>query len=159
MHMRVAVVCLTGLLCCLSALAQGPKLNPRYDLQYNSNGYSQQSPQDTLKSILKAVKEKRVDYVLAHLSDPDYVDERVKIVHRGDFAALVKEATKKLIDEPETVKRLQRFASEGEWESTDKTASAKLKDLKERVYLRKLDDRWFLENDTKKAEKAEKQEK
>ncbi|MBL8799435.1 MAG: hypothetical protein JNM56_36475 [Planctomycetia bacterium] len=157
--MRNVVVCLVSLLCALSALAQGQKLNPRYNLQYNSNGYSQESPKDALNSVLKAIKDKRVDYLLAHLTDPDYVDERVKIVHRGDFAALVKEATKKLIDEPETVKRLIRFANEGEWETGEKAASVQLKELKEKVYLRKVDDRWFLENDTKKAAKAENAEK
>jgi hypothetical protein len=59
----------------------------------------------------------------------------------------VRETTTKLADNPAGVKELQRFLKEGEWEGGDTTATAKLKDVKDRqVFFRKIGSRWYLEN-------------
>jgi hypothetical protein len=60
--------------------------------------------------------------------------------------------TTKLLDDPETVPQLRRFLKEGEWEKGEEVASAKLKDSKDRVFFKKIGDRWYLEN-RKKVEK------
>jgi hypothetical protein len=153
--MRLFSAALFGVLLALPVAAQDdkePKLDRRYGLIYNRNGYPQAAPKDALASVVKALEEKRVDYVLAHLTDPAWVDERVKQAG-NDFDAVVREATAKLLDNPDVLKELRRYVREGDWDVMDKTASATLKDVKDRrVAFRRAEGRWFLENDTKKPE-------
>ncbi len=59
------------------AWPQAPDVVPRFDVIYNPDLYSQDTPQDTLKSILGAVSRDRFDYVVAHLLDPTYIDARM----------------------------------------------------------------------------------
>lgn len=151
--MRYIAALLLGLTGAFTAVSQAPKLNPRYGLDYNPTNFPQATPPEALTSALRAIREKRVDYLLAHLTDPEFVDQRVQTVHKGKFEDFVKEVANKLLNDPDAVKLLQRFAQEGEWETTETTASAKLKDVKERVYCRKVGERWFLENEKKKTEK------
>jgi hypothetical protein len=129
--------------------AQAPKDTPprRYGVEPNLRDYPQETPKETLASVLRAVERGRINYLLAHLADPTFVDLRVKEVYGGDFEELVRETTGKLSDNPAAVKELQRFLKEGEWEGSDTTASAKLKENKDRqVFFRKIGRRWFLEN-------------
>ena len=156
--MRGLAVLVTGLIVVAGAGGQekGPKLNPRYNFEFNPENFPQGSPKEALESLLKAVDLKRIDYLLAHLAEPVFVDERVKDVHKGSFEALVSETKSKLLDEPETIKLLRRFAKEGEFESGDTTASAKLKDQRERVFFKKWETRWFFENKRKLDKPAEK---
>jgi hypothetical protein len=144
--MRLAVAFLMAWVCLNSAEAQAPKLDKRYGIEVDPENFSQKTPKDTLNSILKAVQMKKINYVVAHLADPAFVDKRVKEVHGGKFEEMVKETATQLMDSPDTLKQLRQFIKDGEWEEQDTTASAKLKDLKDRVFLRKLEDRWFLEN-------------
>ena len=94
-----------------------------------------------------AIEKQRIDYLLAHLADPDFVDERVKNVYGGNFDELVGETTVKLKDNPNEVKLLERFLKEGEWEEKKDTAVARLKDVKDRqVFMKKIGKNWYLEN-------------
>src|SRR5262249_15157462 len=98
-------------------------------------------------SVIRAMEAPNIDYLMAHLADPEYVDERLKQHYRGEFDQLVKEATVKLRDDPGAVRELQRFLKEGDWQTDEKTASVRLKAVPDRqVFLRKIDARWFLEN-------------
>jgi hypothetical protein len=157
--MRIAVGLL--LLAAGLGLAQAPKEGPkkdepkdgdlakRYGINADLTYYPQDKPQTALQSVLKAIERKRIDYLLAHLADPRFVDDRVTSYggSAAGFEELVRETTRKLIDEPGTVKELQRFLKEGEWEEGEGTASARLKDVRDRrVFLRKVGARWFLEN-------------
>jgi hypothetical protein len=129
--------------------AQAPKDTPprRYGIEANLRDYPQETPKETLASVLQAIERGRINYLLAHLADPAFVDNRVKVVYGGDFEELVRETTSKLADNPNSVKELQRFLKEGEWEAGDTSASVKLKDTKDRqVFFRKIGRRWFLEN-------------
>src|SRR5438552_14185099 len=129
--------------------AQEPKEAPprRYGIEANLRDYPQETAKETLASVLQAVERRRINYLLAHLVDPAFVDKRVKEVYGGDFEELVRETTGKLADNPAALKELQRFLKEGEWEGGDTTASAKLKENKDRqVFFRKIGRRWFLEN-------------
>ena len=71
----------------------------------------------------------------------------------GKFDELVRETKTKLADYPASVKELERFAKEGEWQDTKDSAVAKLKDVKERqVYMKKVGNRWYFENKQKAEE-------
>jgi hypothetical protein len=129
--------------------AQAPNEAPprRYGIEANLRDYPQETPKEALASVLRAIERGRINYLLAHLADPAFVDKRVKEVYGGDFEELVRETTAKLTDNPATLKELQRFLKEGEWETGETTASAKLKDIKDRqVFFRKIGPRWYLEN-------------
>ena len=136
-------------LCVVGVLAQEAKQAPprRYGIEANLRDYPQETPKETLASVLRAIERRRINYLLAHLADPTFVDKRVKEIYGGDFEELVRETSRKLADNPAAVKELGRFLKEGEWEGGDTTASVKLKDLKDRqVFFRKIGRRWYLEN-------------
>jgi hypothetical protein len=128
----------------------------RYGVVLDLNRYPQAAPKDTLASVLQAIDNRRLDYLLAHLVDPEFVDERVKKV-RGNFEEVVKEARAKLADNSELVKDLRRFLKEGEWNTTETTASVGLKDVKDRMaFFRKIESRWYLENRQQPPKEREK---
>ncbi|HEV3116420.1 MAG TPA: hypothetical protein VGY58_05165 [Gemmataceae bacterium] len=126
----------------------------RYGVLLNQQTYPQEDPKQALASVVKAIDRQRVDYLLAHLADPDFVDERVKEVYGGNFDELVKETTTKLKDNPTEAKLLERFLKEGEWDAKENTATASLKDVKDRqVFVKKVGKSWYLEN-RQKAENS-----
>lgn len=155
--MRGLVGCLIAAICLSGVVAQDNKSTKRYGVEVELDFFPQDSPKAALESVLKAIERKRIAYLLAQLADPKFVDERVKS-YGGNFEELVTETTKKLKDDPAAVKELRRFLKEGEWEGGDTTASAKLKDVKDRqVFLKKIGERWYLENRMKaEAEAKEK---
>lgn len=155
--MRGIVGCLVAVVGLSGVLAQESKSTKRFGVEVEQDLFAQDSPKHALESVLRAIERKRITYLMAQLADPRFVDERVKS-YNGDFDALVNETTKKLRDDPASVKELYRFLKEGEWEGGDDTASVKLKDVKDRrVFMRKIGDRWFLENRMKaEAEAKEK---
>src|SRR5438309_2387443 len=114
--------------------AQEPKDAPprRYGIEANLRDYPQETPKETLASVLRALERGRINYLLAHLADPAIVDKRVKEVYAGDLDELVRETTGKLADNPAALKELQRYRKEGEWEGGETSASAKLKEIKDR---------------------------
>jgi len=140
----VIVVQLSG----LAAVQKAERPPARYGVEARPEAYPQTTPKETLASIIAAVEQKRLDYVLAHLTDPQFVDRRVKDYYGGSFDELVREARGKFADNPALVKEFERFLKEGEWEGGDgPAATARLKDLKTRLmFFRKIDNRWFLEN-------------
>jgi hypothetical protein len=131
----------------LAQAAQPAKPTTRYNIEVDLDNYPQATPKDALASVIKAIERKRVEYLLAHLTDPDFVDQRVKDLG-GKFPELVREATVKLIDDPEALRKLRRIEKDGEWEMAEGKASAKVKDVREQAFLRKVGERWFLENRT-----------
>src|SRR5438309_759707 len=105
----------------LGIAAEAPNEAPprRYGIEANLRDYPQETPKEALASVLRASERGRISYLLAHLADPAFVDKRVKEVYGGDFEELVRETTAKLTDNPATLKELQRFLKEGEWEAGD----------------------------------------
>ena len=142
------------------ALAQAPQSpGKRYGFDVNVTYYPQKTPRDTLLSIAKAFDNKRVDYLLAQLADPGFVDEAVasykSTTGQGDdkakvflaFDRLVAETMNYLRTDPSLLRDLRHFAADAAWETNDKQAIGTLKSIPGRkVYMRKLADRWFLEN-------------
>ncbi len=147
---------------CLGTIAgaQEPeKLAIRFGLDVNPDLYPQKTPQITLQSIVKAYDNKRMDYLLAHLAEPRFVDETVAAyknsLRKGDdksrqflaFDRLVSETTQYFLDDPTLLKELRRFAKDAEWETSDGQAVGTLKSVQGRkVFLHKYENRWFLEN-------------
>ena len=147
--MRMVCALLIGAFCAPCMPAQETNAATRFGVAADFSSYPQATPKEALSSVLKAVDDKRINYLLAQLSDPDFVDRRVA-AHGGNFEALVHETTEKLTADMAALKLLRRFLQEGEWRNTDLTAAVRLKDVRDRcVYLRKTEGRWFLENRSK----------
>ena len=148
--MRGTLALLIGLVVAAGASAQAPgapKASKRYGIEADLEDYPQATPKEALRSVLKAIEGNRINYLLAQLADPPWVDQQVKQVQGDRFDELVQETADKLAHDRSSVKELRRFLSDGTWEEAGDTASAQLKDVKShRVYLRKLGGRWFLEN-------------
>jgi hypothetical protein len=147
--MRIGLCSLIGLISVLALAAQdGADKAPtkRFGIEPDSKTYPQAAPKETLASLLKAVDAKRVDYVLAQLADPDWVDRRVKELD-GGFTALLEESASRLTGDPGAVKRLKKLSVDGEWKIDADTAVVQLKDIEESaLFFRKSDGRWFVEN-------------
>jgi hypothetical protein len=142
--MRGVIVLLVGVVCVAGGGAQEATPGKRYGVEADLKTYPQNSPKDTLASVLQAIDNKQIDYLLAHLADPQFVDRRVEA---SGFEETLKEAKTRLLDDPSAAKQLRRFLKDGEWHIADGTATVRLKDVTDRwVYLRKADGRWFLEN-------------
>lgn len=147
--MRMALAVLVGLAWVPAAPARdGQEASPekRYGIEADLKTYPQATPKDTLGSVLKAIEGKRIDYLAAQLTDPRFVDRRVKDTG-GQFADLVREATARLADDPGPARQMQRLLKDGTWDVKDDRASVRPKDGKDRwCYFRKEEGRWFLEN-------------
>jgi hypothetical protein len=147
--MRTVLAVLVGVTCGTAVVARGAgetAPEKRYGIEADLKTYPQATPKDALASVLKAIEHKRIDYLVAQLADPEFVDRRVKDTG-GKFDDLVKEARARLVDDPGPARQLQRFLNEGEWDVKDDRASVRLKEGAERWgYFRKQDGRWYLEN-------------
>lgn len=148
--MRAAVVLMIA---GMFAAGQGANLDKRYGIEVDRENFPQESPKEALDSIIKAIERKKLDYLVAHLADPAFVDQRVKGVHGGKFEEMVRETTTQLADNADTLKIFRRFFKEGKWEG----GSARVDGFKDGLYFRKVDDRWFLENRKKGGVEKEKE--
>jgi hypothetical protein len=146
--MRVGLAILLGLaLLPLTGPAAGPAKTPapRYGIAADLNAYPQSTAKEALASVLKAIDAKRFDYLVAHLADPSFVDDRVKRVYSGRFAEQVEDTQASL--SPLAVKQLRRFLKDGAWTPGKDEALVRLKDLPKRIVrLRLRDGRWYLEH-------------
>jgi hypothetical protein len=128
-----------------------PAPPPRYAIEADLDTYPQATPKDALRSVLKAIDARRIDYLLAHLADPEFVDQRVQAL--GRFEEVVRATTDNLADDPASVRELRRFLNDGEWQESGEAASAGHKEVKgRRAFFRKSGTRWFLENRRKPAQ-------
>src|SRR5262245_61113248 len=78
--MRLAWLVL--LLCPLAAIAQD---TARYGISLDVKTYPQATAKEALASVLKAIDARKIDYLVAQLADPSFVDDRVKRVYAGKF--------------------------------------------------------------------------
>src|SRR5262245_6187996 len=123
--MRGTVALLIALVCVPVTWAEQPV--KRYGVEPDLKAYPQATPKQALASVIKAVEDKRIDYLVAQLADPEWVDAHVKDLHGGKFEPMVKETTAKM-DEL-ALKQLQRFAKDGVWDIDEKQTVVKLKDV------------------------------
>jgi hypothetical protein len=158
--MRLLLALLLGLLASAAVAAQGgARTTTRYGVELDPARYSQKTPLDTLRSVLKALDEGRVYYLVAQLADPAYVDERVREQEKRmagtgtkasrqlvAFDAVVKEVAGHFRDDPSLIRELREFARDGKWDEAGAKATAGIKGTARKMFFRKLDERWFLEN-------------
>jgi hypothetical protein len=116
----------------------------RYGIAPDLGTYPQATARQTLESLLKAVESKRVDYVVAQLADPAFVDDRVKRLYGGRFEEQVEDTRARL--DPLTIKHLQRFLKHGSWQEGDARVSVRLEGEQRCLYFRKDKGRWFMEH-------------
>jgi hypothetical protein len=142
----VAVLLLVGV-CVAPGRGQEAKdkIPNRFGIEAKLEDFPQDTAKKALDSVIKAIEAKKIDYLLAHLADPKFVDARVRL-HDNKFDDLVKETTEYLAGDPTVLKDLKRFAKEGEWEEGDSTSVSLKENKDKRAFLRKIGTRWFLEN-------------
>lgn len=117
----------------------------RYGIPLDLKTFPQATPQETLASVIKAIDSKRIDYLVAQLANPTFVDERVKRLYNGNFSEQLADTTARL--DPGTVNLLNRLVKEGEWRTAEDLALLSTRSIANRsVYMKKIGDRWFLEN-------------
>jgi hypothetical protein len=148
--MRLILAVLIGFLSANVMAADPAKADAgkRYGVETDLKTYPQSTPKEALASVIKAVENKRIDYVVAHLADPEFIDARVKRDFGGNFDEQVNDTRTKL-DEA-NVKLLQRFLKEGDWAGKDSPVVVLLKDVKDRaVTFGKIGDRWYIRNSDK----------
>src|SRR5260370_40239946 len=131
--MRFAFVFMLGISGLVSAgWAQQTKQPPAgYGIEADLDNYPQAEAKAALESVLKAIDKKKIDYLLAQLSDPKWVDSWVQKVYGGKFEAMVKETTAKLASDPTEVEELRRFLRGGTWGANDSEGLGGLKDIPE----------------------------
>ena len=145
----------------LSTAQDDPKKKetPRFGFNVDQVTYPQGSPKDAAKSIVTAIDRKRVDYLLAQLADPSYVDYWIdkykseNTVGKEDgkrllaFDRLTRETTNYFENDPLIVKELRVFAKEAKWNEEGDSAVGTVDTISARkVFLKKIGERWFLEN-------------
>lgn len=125
------------------------KAAARFGVPVDLKEYPQDNPQDALASVLKAVGQKRLDYLLAQLAEPSFVDARVKVL-AGGLDTLRAEAADRLLNDPGAAKLLARFQKEGQWDTGDAEATVRVKDQARFLRFRKgADGRWYLVNENR----------
>jgi hypothetical protein len=124
----------------------------RYGIALDARTYPQASAKAALASVLKAIDARKFDYLLAHLANPTFVDDRVKRLYAGKFEEQVQDTRARL--DPATVKLLRRFQKEGRWTIEKDTAVVQLEEVKDSVlrFVHK-DGRWFLDHRSAPSEK------
>jgi hypothetical protein len=140
----LGAVCATGLV-----IVDPPKTDTkRHGIEVDLKTYPQATPKETLASVLKAIENKRIDYIVAQLADPAFVDERVKRTFGGKFDEQVNDTRLKL--DAVAVKLLDRYLKEGDWVGKESPVSVLLKDVKGRaVTFVQVGDRWYMQNSDK----------
>jgi hypothetical protein len=151
--------CLIPLLLLASLVSgQEPSKSKRFEIDQDLDRYPQNTPQLAMKSIAKALLERKLDYLLAHLAEPTFVDARVKdhakhykgpakAVEIVAFHDLVNEFADHLRRDPTIVEELYRYAKEGKWEIKENTASASLPDVaSRRANFIAIKKQWYLLN-------------
>jgi hypothetical protein len=155
--MRNAISTALVLLAVANVLAQEKKAEPpppRFGVKSDLEAYPQGSAKETMKSIATALERTRMDYILAHLTNPIFVDEKVKEFN-GDFEAFARNADEHLAD-PKRRQEFLRFLKEGTVEESGTSAKVTLKDVpKKQLTFRQTGGRWFMDNENE-AEKPKK---
>src|SRR5262245_42923796 len=117
--MRSATVMIVLGLAGVVAAQEGSKLASRYGVEYLAERYPQKTPQEALQSVVRAIENKKIEYLVAHLADPDYVDRTIneyKAAAKGGdeakailaFERLVKETEQYYIEDPSVLRELRR---------------------------------------------------
>lgn len=144
--MRFISTAILGAILATGLFAQDDKIPDRFGVAANLDFYPQGSPKATLASIMKAIKNERLDYLVAHLMEPAYVDKRMKET-RTTLAKMQAEIAAHLKQDSEFLNDLKAFSLTGEIVENDQTAVIKQKDINDRaIYMKRIGSRWYMEN-------------
>ncbi len=118
-------------------------LQERYGIRVDLQKYPQADPQETMRSIAKAMKAGDAKYVLAHLASPSHIDKEVdgKV---ENLETLAKELSERDRAE-EIVDAVERHLKDGQWTIREALAWSEAEGVED-VSLEKIDSRWFLHN-------------
>jgi hypothetical protein len=129
----------------LAAPARPDDKAARYGVALDTKTYPQGTAKEALASAIKAIEARKFNYLVAHLAEPGFVDDRVKRIYGGKFEEQVDDTKARL--DPVMVKQLKRFHKDGTWEVEKTAATVTHKEIKDRVVrLTKKGDRWYLEH-------------
>jgi hypothetical protein len=129
--------------------AQEKEPPKRFDITANFQLYPQATPKELMGTLMKTIQKERFDYLVAHLMEPTFVDNRLATdrITPSQFSKVIQAKFK---DQPELLRDLLKLLNEGEVEDSGDRAIVKHKDVKNhQVYLKKIEDRWFIENKIK----------
>lgn len=128
--------------------AQAVKESGRFGVALDDASFPQNSPENLRKSLLKALDSDKIEYLLAHLADPSFIDKNVREVHEGNFAKQVAETREKLIKGLKSP--LESLLKNGKLNFSEKSASLKDPALKDFTITMKLENnKWYMENNKK----------
>jgi hypothetical protein len=174
--MRNSLALAAMLLVSAAAFGQNkPMFPPRFGVAAETEIYPHDSPKQLLASLDKAFARKRVDYVLAHLLEPNFADAKVAEYYRKRFGRLpdddreltidkrdarakealmdfVAEVNDHMASEPKKTLRFFRLLKEGNVEEAGTTAKVTLKDAPTMaLILRQVDGRWYMDNNLEES--------
>ena len=139
------------------SMAQDEKIEKRFGLLLEAEVYPQTTPKELQASILKVLKRERYDYLVAHMMEPTFVDQRLQST-RTTAEQLGKEIKGKFEAQPELLKDLNKLLLDGEMTDAGTKATLKHKDVKnQQVFMKKVGERWYVENRMKEEKSAEKE--
>lgn len=157
-----ALALLLGGLFGLTAWAQPvpvDRLALRYGVQVNPLAYPQATPEEALKSVARALERGQFDYLVAQLADPRLVDERVAEYRDAQaagsdqaktflaFDRLVRATGEHFANDPHLLRELRLLARDAQWETAEAEATGTAKAVPDhKIVLRRVGQRWFLEN-------------
>src|SRR5262245_25542502 len=79
----------------LASSAQADK-SERYGIPLDTRSFPQGTPKDAFSSFIRAIENKKFEYLVAHLADPAHVDDRVKRIYGGKFDEQVQDTRSRL---------------------------------------------------------------
>src|SRR5262245_21457248 len=155
----VALILLAGLSTAQDDAKKKPQEPPRFGFLMDEELYPQRMPADAMRAVVTAIDRRRVDYLLAHLVDPVYVDYWVN-EYKKDFTLgsdegrrllaferLARETNLYCQNDPLIIKDLRVFAREAKWTDEGDTSVGVVESIPARkVFMKKFGERWFLEN-------------
>jgi hypothetical protein len=119
----------------------------RFGVLPNVELYPQSEPKELLNSVVKALQQGRVEYLLAHLTDPSFIESRMRNSN-ASFSELVEVAKAKLKEDPDLYRSIRIIAREGELAEQGDVAMFSHKDFKDRkIFVVKIGQRWFIRNE------------
>ena len=156
----VAIIVMAGFSTAQDDVKKKPPEPPRFGFLLDEELYAQRMPAEAMRAVVTAIDRRRVDYMLAHLTDPVYVDSWVN-QYKKDFALgtddgrrllaferLARETNLYYQNDPLIVKDLRVFAREAKWTEEGDTAVGVVEKTipARKVFMKKIGERWFLEN-------------
>jgi hypothetical protein len=124
------------------------RVNPRFTVIYNADVYPQAEPKETLESAIKAIERNRLDYLIAHLIDPAFIDLRMAET-KATLDEMMAAVKTKMVDDPNLLKQFKLFLKEGDFADNGQgVITVTHKELKDRkLFLKKIGQRYFLQNE------------